>query len=67
MNLGIEAPKNTLAVIGALSGDQTVGEVVDTAAEQLGLSEADAKRLRRESIDLVRELLELGALRFRRP
>jgi tRNA A37 threonylcarbamoyltransferase TsaD len=67
MNLGIEAPKNTLSVVGALTGDQTVGEAVDAAARQLGLSEADAKRLRRESVDLVRELLELGALRFRRP
>jgi hypothetical protein len=64
MNLGIEAPKNTLSVVGALAGDQTLGEVVDAAARQLGLSEADAKRLRRESVDLVRELLELGALRF---
>jgi methylase of polypeptide subunit release factors len=67
MNLGIEAPKNTIAVVGSLTGEQTLGDVVDAAAERLGLSETDAKRLRRESLDLVRELLELGALRFRRP
>jgi len=67
MNLGIEAPKNTLAVVGALTGDQTVGQVVEAAAKELGLSETDTKRLRRESVDLLRELLELGALRFRRP
>jgi methylase of polypeptide subunit release factors len=67
MHLGIEAPKNTIAVVRALTGEQTLAEVVDAAAERLGLSETDAKRLRRESVDLVRELLELGVLRFRRP
>jgi hypothetical protein len=67
MHLGIEAPKNTIAVVRALTGEQTLAEVVDAAADRLGLSETDAKRLRRESVDLVRELLELGVLRFRRP
>jgi methylase of polypeptide subunit release factors len=67
MNLGIEAPRNAIDVVGALTGDQTVGQVVDATAGRLDLSETDRKRLRRESVDLVRELLELGALRFRRP
>jgi hypothetical protein len=67
MNLGIEAPRNTIAVVGALTGKQTLRQVVDAVAERLSLSETDAKRLRRESVDLARELLELGALRFRRP
>ena len=64
MNLGIEAPSHTLDVVGALDGEATVGAVVDEAASRLGLSGPDAKRLRRESLELVRELLELGALRF---
>ena len=67
MNLGIEAPAHTIEVVGALTGEQTLGQVVDTAAGRLGLSETNAKRMRRESVDAVHELLELGALRFRRP
>ncbi len=65
MNLGVEAPPQTIDVVGGLTGDETLGAVVDAAAERLGLSESDAKRLRREALELVRELLELGALRFR--
>ena len=65
MHLSIEAPPQTIEVVGALTGEETVGAVVQAAAARLELSEADAKRLRRESLDLVRELLELGALRFR--
>ena len=65
MNLGVEAPPQTIEVVGALTGDETLGAVVDAAAERLGLSESDAKRRRHASLDLVRELLELGALRFR--
>jgi hypothetical protein len=64
MNLGIEVPPHTLEVVEALAGDDTVGTVVRDAATRLGLSEADTKRLHRESVDLIRELLELGALRF---
>jgi hypothetical protein len=64
MNLGIEAPQRTLEVVGALTGDDTVGTVVRDTATRLGLSEPDTKRLHRESVDLIHELLELGALRF---
>jgi len=64
MNLGIDAPNHTIEIVEALDGEATVGDVVDATAARLGLSDSDAKRLRRESVDLVRELLELGALRF---
>jgi methylase of polypeptide subunit release factors len=64
MNLGIDAPHHTVEIVEALDGESTLAEVVDEAASRLGLSAPDAKRLRRESLDLARELLELGALRF---
>ena len=40
------------------------GKTVGAAARDLRLSGGDAKRLRREALSLVRELLELGAARF---
>ena len=64
MNLGVEAQPRLLEIVGALDGVDSLGGVIDAAAGRLGLSETDAKRLRREALDLVRELLELGALRF---
>ena len=38
--------------------------MIDAAAGRLGLSGTDAKRLRHDALDLVRELLELGALQL---
>jgi len=64
MNLGVEAQPRLLDIVRALDGDERLGGVIDAAAGRLGLSDTDAKRLRREALDLVRELLELGALRF---
>jgi len=64
MNLGVEAEPRLLEIVGALDGTETLGDSIDAASRRLGLSGPDAKRLRRETLDLVRELLELGALRF---
>jgi methylase of polypeptide subunit release factors len=64
MNLGVETQARLLDVVGALDGGKTLGEVVDATAARLGLADADEKRLGRDALDLVRELLELGALRF---
>jgi methylase of polypeptide subunit release factors len=64
MNLGVEAQPRLLEVAESLDGDDSVGDVIDAAIDRLGLSGAHAKRLRREALDLVRELLELGAARF---
>jgi methylase of polypeptide subunit release factors len=64
MHLGVEAQPRLLEVVEALDGGESLGGVIDGAAHRLGLSDTEAKRLRREALDLVRELLELGALRF---
>jgi len=42
-----------------------LGEVIDTTADRLGLSAEEARTLNEEALDVTRELLELGALRFR--
>jgi methylase of polypeptide subunit release factors len=64
MNLGVEVQPRLLEIVGALDGTESLGRVIDAAAGRLGLSDAHAKRLRRDALDLARELLELGALRF---
>jgi methylase of polypeptide subunit release factors len=64
MNLGVEAKPRLLEIVAALDGSETLGEVVAATAARLDLADKDAKRLRHEALDLVRELLELGALRF---
>ena len=64
MHLGVETQPGLLEIVGALDGTASLGDVVDQAARARGLSGPDAKRLRRDTLDLVRELLELGALRF---
>lgn len=64
MNLGVATQPRLLEIVGALDGGESVVGVIDAAAGRLRLSDPEAKRLRREALDLVRELLELGALRF---
>jgi len=64
MNLGVEAQPRLLEIVAALDGGERLGDVIDAAAGRLRLSDAEAKRLRRAALELVRELLELGALRF---
>jgi hypothetical protein len=64
MNLDVEAQPRLLEIVAALDGTATLGAVIDTAVAELGLTGAHAKRFRREALDLVRELLELGAARF---
>ena len=64
MNLGVEAQPRLLEIVAALDGGERLGGVIDAAAGRLRLSDAEAKRLRRAALELVRELLELGALRF---
>jgi methylase of polypeptide subunit release factors len=64
MNLGVETQPPLLEIVGSLDGAESLGDVIDTAADRLGLSGTDAKRLRRDALELVRDLLELGALRF---
>ena len=60
----LEAPPAVLDVIAALDGETTLGRVVEKTASRLRLGERDTVRLRRGTVRLARELLELGALRF---
>jgi hypothetical protein len=42
-----------------------LAEVVDTTADRLGFDDEETEALREETIEVIRELLELGALQFR--
>jgi hypothetical protein len=42
-----------------------LSEVIDTTADRLGLLDDEVATIREEALDVTRELLELGALRFR--
>jgi methylase of polypeptide subunit release factors len=64
-NTALEVDSGVLEVIATLDGDLALGAVVEAVADQLELSPAEADSLRREALEATRELLELGALRFR--
>jgi methylase of polypeptide subunit release factors len=61
----VDATPRTLDVVASLDGKATLEEAVHTSAARLGLSPAETTRLRRDALQLARELLELGALEFR--
>ena len=61
----VAAPAAAAEVVASLDGDATLAQVVDRVARRLDLSRAEAEKLRRSSLRVVGELLELGALRFR--
>jgi methylase of polypeptide subunit release factors len=63
-NTTLEADSGVLEIIATLDGDLPLGVVVETVADQLELTAEEAKRLRREALEVSRELLELGALRL---
>jgi hypothetical protein len=52
-----------LEVVAGLDGS-ALRDVVQAAARRLGLTAAQASRLRSEAVKVSRELLEVGALRF---
>ncbi|HXY83852.1 MAG TPA: methyltransferase [Gaiellaceae bacterium] len=60
----VETAPDVLDVVAALDGSRRVGDVVDSVARKRRLSERESTRLRRRTQRVVRELLELGALRF---
>ena len=53
-----------LEVVASLDGGAPLGDRIRSAAERLQLSESEASRLGREVLEVSRELLEVGALRF---
>jgi methylase of polypeptide subunit release factors len=64
-NPTVEGTGRAAEAISSLDGRASLAQAVGDTAERLGLDEAETSRLRREALKLSRELLELGALRFR--
>jgi methylase of polypeptide subunit release factors len=64
-NTVVDVDPRVLDVIASLDGGVALRDVVRDTADRLGLSEAETARLQRDSLRVSRELLELGALRFR--
>lgn len=62
----VETTSEAIEVIASLDSRLPLGEIIDVTAGELGLSDAEATRLRRDVLSVSRELLELGALRLRR-
>jgi methylase of polypeptide subunit release factors len=63
-NSSVETDPRVLDVVAALDGEAPLGEVVQSIADELNLSDDEVPRLRLESLNVARELLELGALQF---
>ncbi|MDQ2968292.1 MAG: methyltransferase [Actinomycetota bacterium] len=61
----VDASADAQEVVASLDSRMRLGEVIDTTADRLGLSDDEVRTLREEALDVTRELLELGALRFR--
>jgi hypothetical protein len=52
-------------VIASLDSRLSLASVVATTADRLGFDVEETEALREETIEVIRELLELGALHFR--
>jgi methylase of polypeptide subunit release factors len=63
-NTDLEVEPAALEVVAALDGRVRLRDVIRTVADRLGVSESEQGGLRREALDITRELLELGALRL---
>jgi methylase of polypeptide subunit release factors len=61
----VDASADVQEVVASLDSRMRLSEVVETTADRLGLLEDEVETLREEALDVARELLELGALRFR--
>jgi hypothetical protein len=61
----VDVSADAQEVIASLDSRLRLGEVIDTTADRLGLDDEETEALRDESLEVTRELLELGALRFR--
>ncbi|MBA3735402.1 MAG: methyltransferase [Actinobacteria bacterium] len=61
----VDASADVQEVIASLDSRLRLSEVVDTTADRLGFDDEEIEALREEAVEVTRELLELGALRFR--
>jgi methylase of polypeptide subunit release factors len=64
-NTSLEVDPRVLDVIASLDGGVPLRDVVQATADRLGLSGAQIVKLQNDALSVSRELLELGALRFR--
>jgi hypothetical protein len=61
----VDASADVQEVVASLDSRMRLSEVIDTTADRLGLLDDEVATIREEALDVTRELLELGALRFR--
>jgi hypothetical protein len=61
----VDASADVQEVVASLDSRMRLGEVIDTTADRLGLLDDEVATLHEDALHVVRELLELGALRFR--
>jgi phage tail sheath protein FI len=61
----VDASADAQEVIASLDSRLRLADVVDTTADRLGFDDEETEALREETIEVIRELLELGALQFR--
>lgn len=61
----VDASADVQEVVASLDSRMSLSEVIDTTADRLGLLDDEVGTLREEALEVTRELLELGALRFR--
>ena len=61
----VDASADVQEVVASLDSRMRLNEVIDSTADRLGLLDDEVGTLREESLDVISELLELGALRFR--
>lgn len=58
----LETSSNVLEVVASLDDRTPLGDAIARTADELELAQQETTRLRRETLRVVRELLELGAL-----
>jgi len=61
----VDASADVQEVVASLDSRMRLNDVIDSTADRLGLLDDEVGTLREESLDVISELLELGALRFR--
>jgi hypothetical protein len=61
----VDASADAQEFVASIDSRMRLAEVIETTADRLGLSDEEAQTLREEALEVTRELLELGALRFR--
>jgi methylase of polypeptide subunit release factors len=60
----LEVSADMIEVLAALDGSKRYAEVIESVASSLDFTPGETQRLRREALEVGRELLELGALCF---